>query len=97
MAIKVRKEHLEQISRHGERTYPYECCGVLLGTMGETNALYELYPAENERQDSAHNRYLITPDQYRRADAYARERKLGIIGYYHSHPDRKSTRLNSSH
>lgn len=88
MAIRVRPEHLDQIRKHGEETYPYECCGFLLGTReGETNRLGEAYPAENERQDSRETRYLITPEQYKRADDYARSRKLGIIGYYHSHPD----------
>ena len=88
MAIKVRREHLDQIRRHGEQTYPYECCGFLLGTReGETNVVMEAYPAENERKESRETRYLITPDQSKRADAYARERGIGVIGYYHSHPD----------
>lgn len=88
MAIRVKKEHLDQIRQHGERTYPHECCGFLLGVIEDgVNVLRETYAAENEREDSRHNRYLITPQQYKRADAYARERKLGIVGYYHSHPD----------
>jgi proteasome lid subunit RPN8/RPN11 len=113
VAIKVKKEHLEQIRLHGEQTYPRECCGFLLGTLESgTNILQEVYPADNEwsesindsdtleegtpaglqseevkRRESKKNRYWITPEQYRRADAYARNRKLGIIGYYHSHPD----------
>ncbi|HJQ69390.1 MAG TPA: M67 family metallopeptidase [Blastocatellia bacterium] len=88
MAIRVKQEHLDEIKRHGEQSYPHECCGFLLGaSVGGANVLEEVYPAENERTDSRHNRYLITPDQYKRADAHARDRKLGIIGYYHSHPD----------
>ena len=88
MAIKVKQEHLDQIRQHGERTYPYECCGFLLGTReGQTNVLVEAYAAANERQESRETRYLITPEQYKRADDYARSRRLGIIGYYHSHPD----------
>lgn len=88
MAIKLKSEQLEQIRKHGEQTYPHECCGFLLGTSeGETNVLAEVYAAENERQDSRETRYLITPQQYKRADDYARSRGLGVIGYYHSHPD----------
>jgi proteasome lid subunit RPN8/RPN11 len=88
MAILVKKEHLEKIREHGEQTYPHECCGFLLGSNdGKMNLLQEVHPAQNERADSRHNRYLITPEQYRRADSYARGRGLGIIGYYHSHPD----------
>lgn len=88
MSIKVKQEHLEQIRNHGQQTYPYECCGFLLGKReGNTNILNEVYAAENERQESRETRYLITPQQYKRSDDYARSRGLGIIGYYHSHPD----------
>jgi proteasome lid subunit RPN8/RPN11 len=88
VAIKVNSRHVDQIRKHGERTYPHECCGFLLGTReGETNVLAEVHAAENERQESRETRYLITPDQYKRADEYARARGLGVIGYYHSHPD----------
>ena len=88
VAIRVKQEHLDQIAKHGEKTYPYECCGFLLGTrQGETSILGEAHAAENERQESRETRYLITPEQYKRADDYARSRGLGVIGYYHSHPD----------
>ena len=88
MAIKVNSEHLDQIRKHGENTYPHECCGFLLGTRdGATNVLAEVQEAENERKESRETRYLITPEQSKRADDYARSRGLGVIGYYHSHPD----------
>ena len=88
MAIKVNSEQLDQIRKHGEKTYPDECCGFLLGAReGATNVLGEVYPAENERQESRETRYLITPEQSKRADDYARSRGIGVIGYYHSHPD----------
>jgi proteasome lid subunit RPN8/RPN11 len=88
VAIKVKSGQLARIRKHGEQTYPYECCGFLLGSRdGETNTLAEVYPAENERQESKETRYLITPEQSKRADDYARSRGLGVIGYYHSHPD----------
>ena len=114
MAIRVNQEHIKKIERHGEQTYPNECCGFLIGTSeGGVNVLREVYPADNEwdasinktetlgetipaasrqyattaRAESHANRYWITPDQYKRADAYADGRNLQIIGYYHSHPD----------
>lgn len=88
MAIKLKNEHLDQIRKHGEQAYPYECCGFLLGSReGETNLLAEVYAAENERQESRETRYLITPLQSKKADDYARCRGVGVVGYYHSHPD----------
>ncbi|HKV39892.1 MAG TPA: M67 family metallopeptidase [Blastocatellia bacterium] len=50
-------------------------------------------PEENQdsfvtrKLESQRNRYLITAEQWRQADGYARAKGLGIIGYYHSHPD----------
>jgi proteasome lid subunit RPN8/RPN11 len=107
LAIRVSQEHLNEIKRHGEKTYPQECCGLLLGLMGDgVNVLHEIYPADNvweqssgflrddiekyRREESRDNRFLITPDQYRRADEHARGRGLGVIGYYHSHPDHRA-------
>src|SRR5215813_1372387 len=88
MAIKVKPEHLEAISKHGEETYPYECCGFLIGEKdGEMNILRMVYRAENEwtkttERESQANRYLITPEQSRRAVILAREHYLGIIDFY---------------
>jgi proteasome lid subunit RPN8/RPN11 len=88
VAIRVNSNHLDEIKKHGEATYPHECCGFLLGKReGDTNVLGEVHAAENERTESRETRYLITPEQYKRADDYARSRGLGVIGYYHSHPD----------
>ena len=97
MAIRITKELLDTIKHHGEQTYPKECCGFLLGTVEDgINRLEMAFPATNEWQDtpdqataaeSQRNRYLITPDQWKQADAHARQQGLGIIGYYHSHPD----------
>ena len=33
--LKIEKKNYEEIRKHGEETYPYECCGVLLGQMDD--------------------------------------------------------------
>ena len=47
--------------------------------------------AENERAEEQAGergrRYLIGPEAVLRADRAARAEGLGIVGYYHSHPD----------
>ena len=49
MAIKLNQDHIEKINRHGEQTYPHECCGFLLGSFESgVNVLREVYPADNE-------------------------------------------------
>lgn len=81
---------LSSITAHAERDYPHECGGMLIGHFaadgGKTVA--EIYPLENAREEEArHNRVLILPKDVMRAERYARDKKLDVIGYYHSHPD----------
>jgi proteasome lid subunit RPN8/RPN11 len=81
-------ELYETIRRHGERTYPHECCGVLLGRSGDDGNIVEAaVEAGNTRTDSAHNRYNIAPQELIRIQRQGRERGLDIVGFYHSHPD----------
>ncbi len=88
--ISIDKELVEQIKSHGERTYPNECGGMLIGHFasdGEKSVI-ELLPMENAMDKAEqHNRVLILPKDVMRAERYAREKKLDVVGYYHSHPD----------
>jgi proteasome lid subunit RPN8/RPN11 len=78
----------DEIRKHGEETYPHECCGVLLGlSLDGTNEVQAVVRAGNTRVDSAHNRYNIAPEELIRIQRQARERSLDIVGFYHSHPD----------
>ena len=86
--LRMSGEMYETIRRHGERTYPHECCGVLLGRSSEDgNAVEAAIEAGNTRTDSAHNRYNIAPQELIRIQRQGRERGLDIVGFYHSHPD----------
>jgi proteasome lid subunit RPN8/RPN11 len=76
----------EEIRRQGELAYPAECCGVLAGRAGETREVVRLVPMSNRRTDDPH-RYLIAPDDLRRAISDLRGSELEVLGYFHSHPD----------
>jgi proteasome lid subunit RPN8/RPN11 len=77
------------LRQHGEETYPYECCGVLVGTMTDEGAriVTSIARAGNTRTDSPQNRYNIDPKELVRIQREGRERGEDIIGFYHSHPD----------
>lgn len=79
----------EAIRRHGEETYPDECCGVLLGRFEDDGSRLVTSTARcgNTRTDSAHNRYNIDPRELVRIQREGRERGEDIVGFYHSHPD----------
>ncbi len=87
----ITSDHLRAIDRHGEETYPEECCGFLIGKTGaETTWVERLLPVANERQDSRHNRYVINPETVLAAHKEARAAGADVVGYYHSHPDHPS-------
>jgi proteasome lid subunit RPN8/RPN11 len=91
--ISLSKQFIEQIEAHGERDYPHECGGMLIGHFDdvEGNRVVELLPMENASEESTrHNRVLILPKDVLRAERYARGKKLDVVGYYHSHPDDKA-------
>jgi proteasome lid subunit RPN8/RPN11 len=86
--LKLTEAIYAAIRRHGEATYPHECCGVLLGlTANGLNEVHEAVEAGNTRTDSAHNRYHISPRELIGIQRQGRGRGLDIVGFYHSHPD----------
>jgi proteasome lid subunit RPN8/RPN11 len=92
----------DAIRSHGEETYPHECCGALLGQPVRGGwRVTEAVRAGNTRTDSAHNRYSIAPLELVQIERKARQRGLGIAGFYHSHPDHparwSSTDLSEAH
>ncbi len=82
----------ETIEHHLEAGYPDEACGVMIGRElpGATptrTQVVRLVLADNAREDSRHNRYVIPPEAVLAAEKAARAEGLGVIGYFHSHPD----------
>jgi proteasome lid subunit RPN8/RPN11 len=76
---------IEQINVHVEKAYPEEGAGFLVGDEGEVK---EILPLSNAREDDArHNRFLITPEEYLKAELKADGLGLSLIGVFHSHPD----------
>jgi proteasome lid subunit RPN8/RPN11 len=49
--LKVTSKHLKQISTHAEKTYPEECCGLLLGiNNSDDKIIVEIWETENSWQ-----------------------------------------------
>jgi proteasome lid subunit RPN8/RPN11 len=81
----VSNQLVEQINAHVEEAYPEEGAGFLLGVEGQ---IKDIVPLANAREDAArHNRFLITPEDYLKAELKADSLGLSLIGVFHSHPD----------
>ena len=87
-SLRIPPELSGRIELHAGRTYPEECCGVLLGTeVAGKRLVLETLEIDNSQGENRRRRFLVTPDQYRRAEHQAAERHLELLGFYHSHPD----------
>jgi proteasome lid subunit RPN8/RPN11 len=74
----------DAIRRHGEETYPHECCGALVGQAGSVMATV---PLPNTTEEGPRRRFLVRPSDYRMAESRAAELSGELLGFYHSHPD----------
>ena len=85
MGLKISTTLIDGINQHIEAAYPAEGAGFLLGVEGEVREIVSL---PNAREDEArHNRFLITPEDYLKAELKADSLGLNLIGVFHSHPD----------
>jgi proteasome lid subunit RPN8/RPN11 len=89
MALRIPLSIFERMRRYGEETYPFECCGVLLGKFdGDGNtSITSIAACGNTRTDSPGNRYRIGPEELVRIQREAALAGEEIAGFYHSHPD----------
>jgi proteasome lid subunit RPN8/RPN11 len=89
MALRMQRTHLEQLRRHGEQSYPQECCGVLVGEFDPAGGrkVRGVLCCGNAHADSPQNRYEIAPAELVRIQCEARLAGHEIVGFYHSHPD----------
>ncbi len=100
--LKISKADYDLIRWEAKRSYPHECCGILLGNVTDEHRVVTMtLPCQNMRTDSPVNRYSIHPEQVIAAMKLARNRSERIIGFYHSHPDHSphysSTDLAEAH
>ncbi|HEX5434052.1 MAG TPA: M67 family metallopeptidase [Candidatus Angelobacter sp.] len=86
--LQISKADYDLIRWEAERSYPHECCGILLGSIEGGQRIVTLtVTCENARHESPDNRYSIDPEKVIAAVKLARSRSEIIIGFYHSHPD----------
>ena len=73
--------------RHAEADYPNECCGFFYGLEGDIRQVRVIREVENAKEGDQRRRFQIDPNDYQKAEKFAIERDLDLLGVYHSHPD----------
>jgi len=89
--IRIESEPWAAMVAHAREVYPNECCGAMLGAIvgdqaGDKTVLVAMR-LENSFAGEQAARYELRPEDLLAADQAARERKMDLIGIYHSHPD----------
>lgn len=75
----------DEILQHTASAYPQECCGALIGPRaGHVTSALAL---DNVTHLEKRRRFLVSPEAYRSAEAYADATGQLLLGFYHSHPD----------
>ena len=81
---------LREIYDHTQTSYPYECCGLMIGTMGQNKIVHAFRRCKNLNTERAHDRYDMDPLDMLRVEREFENSPWQIIGIYHSHPDHPS-------
>lgn len=102
MTLRLSTVDVQSIKQHAAETYPYECCGALVGALNidggkdvrQVVRLPNSYSRERAEElglvaDEAglHNRFIIDPKDLFRTEKAARKKRMSILGFYHSHPN----------
>jgi proteasome lid subunit RPN8/RPN11 len=102
MSLYLSAQQIQILTAHASRTYPEECCGLLLGLDHPHKQVLEIWETVNawnpevgaelgailpRSATGKRDRFWIDPQDLLNAQRYARDRQMKIIGIYHSHPD----------
>ena len=86
--IRIEAEPWRQMVEHARSTYPNECCGAMIGTVGDDGKIVRVaMRLENAFEGAQAARYELRPEDLLKADREARSRQMDLVGIYHSHPD----------
>jgi proteasome lid subunit RPN8/RPN11 len=76
---------------HAKACFPRECCGIMLGTKtASDNLVSDAVACINIFPEARNDRFEIDPKEYAAAERKADEMGLGVIGFFHSHPNEDS-------
>jgi len=87
--ITVQQEARNLMLKDAIQAFPDECCGFLFGKEeGEDNRIITgIQVVNNAKEGDKRRRFEISPLDYIKAEQYADDNQLALLGVYHSHPN----------
>lgn len=79
----------QQMVEDAVNSFPDECCGFMFGEedADENRTILEILVVDNSKQGDKTRRFEISSRDYLRAEQFAVDRNLSLLGIYHSHPN----------
>jgi proteasome lid subunit RPN8/RPN11 len=87
--ITVLHEAKEFMLKDAVQAFPDECCGFLFGKEDEAGnrSISAIQVVNNAKEGDKRRRFVIAPLDYIKAEQYADDQQLTLLGVYHSHPN----------
>ena len=85
--IVLKQDIIDSFLQHGEKDYPFECCGFILGHFIDEKSVGTEYIAiPNTKEENKERRFLIDPMAYQDAEDLADENyELNPLSDYAKH------------
>jgi proteasome lid subunit RPN8/RPN11 len=86
--LTIQKTAWEIMIADAEKTFPDECCGFFFGREDEKRRMIKkVLVVDNSKEGDKRRRFEIAPRDYLKAETFAEENDLTLLGVYHSHPN----------
>lgn len=87
MEVVIPPDAIKSIHDIAEQAYPFECCGFIYGHVGDQVQVSQVQAVVNDSVENPKVHYSIPPKEFIRAERFALEKEMDLIGVFHSHPD----------
>ena len=64
-----------------KKSYPYECCGLLIGTNTSEKMVVEVCSVQNKNFERAHDRYVIEKSDFEKVDKEAVKKVFKLLAF----------------
>jgi proteasome lid subunit RPN8/RPN11 len=77
----------DQMIEIGIKGYPFEICGLLIGTVKEYKVVEKIFECKNLNKLKPETRYEMDGKDYINGEQLAAKNHMQVLGIFHSHPD----------
>lgn len=86
--VVINQESFDEMLADAAGSFPDECCGFIYGKEeGDLRLIEKIRVVNNAKEGDKRRRFEISPLDYLKAEQFAEDQGLQLLGVYHSHPN----------